>query len=93
MLQTKCSGLLTTQEAAQYLRLSSKTLSRWKAAGTGPVYYPIGGRVYYKIADLDDWIEAQAQTPVRSAAPLERVRRAASGSGRDARATAANRAH
>lgn len=38
---------MTPEEAAQLLRISARTLSNWRSAGTGPTYKKIGGRVVY----------------------------------------------
>ncbi len=51
--------LLTRPEAAEYLRLSDKTLARWAWAGKGPGYMKAGGKVLYDAADLDAWLEGQ----------------------------------
>ena len=55
--------LFSSTEAATYLRYSENTLriSRVKGLLGGkitPQYRKIGGRVYYKKADLDRWIES-----------------------------------
>ena len=49
--------LLTTLEAADYLNVSRRTLSRWLAEGIGPpsIKLPSGARRYRK-ADLDRWL-------------------------------------
>ena len=49
--------LLTTIEAAEYLNVSRRTLSRWLQEGIGPpsIKLPSGARRYRK-ADLDRWI-------------------------------------
>jgi excisionase family DNA binding protein len=49
--------LLTTMEAAAYLNVSRRTLSRWLAEGIGPpsIKLPSGARRYRR-ADLDRWI-------------------------------------
>jgi excisionase family DNA binding protein len=49
--------LLTTMEAAKYLNVSRRTLSRWLAEGIGPpsIKLPSGARRYRR-ADLDRWI-------------------------------------
>ena len=49
--------LLTTAEAAEYLSVSRRTLTRWLAEGIGPpsIKLPSGARRYRK-ADLDRWI-------------------------------------
>ena len=51
---------LTTVEAAEVLRLSPKTLERFRVEGTGPRYHKAGpgkrARVLYKKQDLVDWL-------------------------------------
>ena len=51
---------LTTQEAAKHLRLSARTLERFRVEGTGPKYAKAGpgkrARVLYRKADLDAWL-------------------------------------
>ena len=60
MSQTVASRhLMTRPEAAQYLRLSDKTLARWAWAGKGPSWMKAGGKVLYDAADLDAWLEGQ----------------------------------
>jgi len=55
--------LLTTFEAAQFLRLSVPTLERMRLAGNGPIFIKLGpgkrARVVYRRADLDAWLLAQ----------------------------------
>jgi len=52
---------LTTTEAADYLRLSPRSLERYRVEGTGPRFLKAGptkrARVLYRIADLDEWLE------------------------------------
>ena len=47
--------MMNTQEAADALGLSSKTLRLWRAANKGPCYVKYGGRFFYKPQDLEDW--------------------------------------
>ena len=49
---------MTRPEAAEYLRLSDKTLARWAWAGKGPVFRKIGGAVRYDLSDLEAFITA-----------------------------------
>ena len=55
---------LTTQEAADYLRESPRTLEGRRVSGDGPVFYKAGkgkgARVLYRREDLDAWVEARA---------------------------------
>lgn len=48
--------LLRPKEAAHYLSLGLSTLARYRMSGTGPVYSKIGGKVVYRRADLDAWV-------------------------------------
>ena len=45
----------TTVEAARYLRLSHRTLKRYRVTGEGPVFNRFGGRVRYRRERLDEW--------------------------------------
>ena len=45
----------TTVEAARYLRLSHRTLKRYRVTGEGPVFNRLGGRVRYRREHLDAW--------------------------------------
>jgi excisionase family DNA binding protein len=56
------SDLMTMNEAAEYLRISRRTLERMKAAGVGPVWTRLSrGRIGYRMSDLDGFIASQAQ--------------------------------
>jgi len=54
------SGLLTTVEAAEYLRLSPRTLEDMRVTGNGPRYFKLGpgrrSKVVYRRDDLDSWL-------------------------------------
>jgi hypothetical protein len=52
---------LTTDEAAQLLRLARGTLAKHRVYGTGPAYRKIGGRVIYAAADVIAWVETGAR--------------------------------
>ena len=46
---------LTNDEAAEYLRLSPRTLEKQRVIGGGPKFRKFGRRVMYAVADLDAW--------------------------------------
>lgn len=46
------SPLLTTADAADFLKLSPRTLDRWRWAHRGPQFRKVGGAVRYTLADL-----------------------------------------
>ena len=54
--------LLTTEEAAQYLTVSRRTLERWRTEGGGPAYVKLGGCIRYRVSDLDEYIASELRT-------------------------------
>ncbi len=53
-------GMLSSAETAVYLGISAGTLRNWRFVGTSqpqPPHHKIGSRCYYKVKDLDKWIE------------------------------------
>ena len=44
---------LAEAEAASYLGLAPRTLSRWRWSGKGPAFRKFGGAVRYALTDLD----------------------------------------
>lgn len=51
------SSHMTTREASAYLRLSTRTLERYRQEMTGPCLIRLGRRVFYDKVDLDQWRE------------------------------------
>ena len=52
--------MLTVLEAADYLRLSKRTLERLRCSGLGPKFVKCGCRsIRYRQSDLDDWISGR----------------------------------
>ncbi len=52
---------LRTPEAARFLGLSGRTLEKHRTYGTGPRYSKLGGRVVYRLEDLQVWVELGAK--------------------------------
>jgi predicted DNA-binding transcriptional regulator AlpA len=48
--------LLNQREAAELLRLSERTLERFRLTGAGPPYVKAGRRVAYRPEDLERWV-------------------------------------
>jgi excisionase family DNA binding protein len=56
---------LTTKEAAELLGLHPYTLSNWRSRGKYKLkYLKIGGRVYYRLTDLNAWLKSRERTQV-----------------------------
>ena len=51
---------LTNDEAAEYLRLSPRTLEKQRVLGGGPRFRKFGRRVMYAVADLDAWADQRS---------------------------------
>lgn len=68
-------GRLDPPNASAYTGYSIKTLAMHRCAGTGPKFQKIGGRVFYRQADLDEWIDSFAT--VRSTAQARAALQAA----------------
>lgn len=59
---------MNREQAAAYLGVSRLTLACWAARGTGPAYCRSGdkrGRVWYRTADLDRWLQSRSIEPGR----------------------------
>ncbi|WP_038650808.1 helix-turn-helix domain-containing protein [Roseicyclus elongatus] len=54
--QTFTSPWLTTEQAANYLSVSTGTLANWRSAGNGPRYKAVGRLVRYHRDDLDAFL-------------------------------------
>ena len=52
--------LLTQAETAELLRLSERTLEKWRVVGGGPVFCKLGKRVLYRRDDLEKWIASHS---------------------------------
>lgn len=66
-------GRLNRRDAATYLGRAAATLENWASSGRGPKPVKIGGRAFYNLADLDEFIAADglaAGPMVHSQAPV-----------------------
>ena len=52
---------LRTPEAARFVGLSIRTLEKHRIYGTGPRYSKLGGRVVYRVEDLQAWVDRGAK--------------------------------
>jgi predicted DNA-binding transcriptional regulator AlpA len=53
------SGIISQPELAKRLNRSVSTLRYWRHRGEGPRSFLLGGRVAYKVDDVEIWIEQQ----------------------------------
>jgi hypothetical protein len=60
--------LYTPAEAAPRLSVSPATLNSWRCRGKGPHYVKLGGKIFYRQADIDDFIAKSVIDPTYTAA-------------------------
>ena len=53
---------LSTRELSERWNISWRTLDRWRWACEGPRFLRLGGRVVYRIADIEAFEEAHVHT-------------------------------
>ncbi len=60
---------LNQVEVARRWSLSPRTLERWRWIGQGPQFLKVGGRVIYRLADIEAFEAEQLRTSTLSPAP------------------------
>ncbi len=55
--------LYQTDDPALLALGSRQTLAHWRSQGRGPTYVKVGGRVVYRGADLNRWLEQRTIRP------------------------------
>ena len=50
---------LTERETAELLRISARTLQRWRLSGAGPPFCAFGGRRLYELDVVMSWAKSQ----------------------------------
>lgn len=65
------NDLLSTWEAAKYLRTARQTLSRWRVEGFGPPWVRWSRGVFYRKDQLDLFIESHTRRSTSDTEPTE----------------------
>ena len=52
-------GLLTPEQLATYLGVTTRTLQRWEVHRMGPPRVVIGRQVFYRAASVDEWLQSR----------------------------------
>ena len=71
MNEQRPGDLLTTPEAAHHLRLSDRTLERYRVTGEGPRFLKLGRRVLYRRSALDGWVDSRVRRSTSDPGPDE----------------------
>ena len=69
MASRRKSQLLTTKEAAEFLRLKPHTLENMRSRSEGPIFMKLGGRVFYHRTDLKTWCKESRRRSSSGAKP------------------------
>ncbi len=59
-VETLPGGRVNTKGAAKHIGCSESLLTKQRIVGKGPRYLRLGGKVMYRLADLDAWISGRA---------------------------------
>jgi hypothetical protein len=60
--------LLTPRELEAHIQVPLGTLEQWRYRGVGPPYLRLAnGRIRYRVADVERWLDASAVAPNRRA--------------------------
>jgi predicted DNA-binding transcriptional regulator AlpA len=54
------SRLMTSRQLAECLKVSSRTLERWRAAGIGPEFLSLGKLVRYQAEHVNKWLKERS---------------------------------
>ena len=60
----------TQAEAADLLRISERTLERWRVEGCGPRFRRFGRRVVYSKSDMEVWADGRCLQSTSAIEPL-----------------------
>lgn len=63
MTITTIPHMFTEKEAAQLLGISPWTLRSNRSKGVGIPYYKVGGRVKYRLDDINEWLHGKRVVP------------------------------
>lgn len=55
-------GILSVEEVSLILDVSEHTLYIWRSKGEGPKFVKLGRGVFYRHADLQEWIDSNVVT-------------------------------
>lgn len=56
--------LIPLEAVAEYLGVAVQTLYAWRKHGRGPRGYRVGGRVQFRLSEVNAWLEQQRE-PLR----------------------------
>lgn len=67
-------NLLNTDQAAEILRVSRRTLEGWRSRGQGPAVVKLGSLCYYRMEDLEAFVLSRVK-PMQPVDARRHIRR------------------
>ncbi len=67
---------LNQKELARRWGISHRTLERWRYTGQGPTFLKLGGRVLYRLPDIEAFEQSQLQRAIAVSTAVARVEQA-----------------
>jgi hypothetical protein len=64
--------ILTPAETAAKLIAKQETLTKWRSIGRGPAYLKLSGKIRYRLADVEDFIQKSRVVPGERSKPRRR---------------------
>ena len=64
---------INQMELAVRWRISHRTLERWRWTGEGPQCLKVGGRVVYRVSDIEDYEQTLVRTSTGALPAVEAV--------------------
>lgn len=65
-IQVTASGMVDEENAAAYLQCSARSLQRYRQQRRGPSYRVVSGRVWYPLAELDEYLRLCSVDPLET---------------------------
>lgn len=56
----RINGVITSKEFGRVFGVGLKMLQKWRREGLGPKYVKVNRHVFYRIEDIDAWLQAQS---------------------------------
>lgn len=60
------AGYMSAKDAAKQLHVHPFTLRRWRKVPYGPKPVKVGGRLYYRRNDIQDWLQSLGTSPAKA---------------------------
>jgi predicted DNA-binding transcriptional regulator AlpA len=61
----RTAPLLSTDDVAEWLGVKVSTLHHWRHTHRGPRSLTVGGRVRYRVSDIEEWLDSGARRGAR----------------------------